>query len=190
MSARLVASARRATVPKLALEGHVSRRAAALPHALDTMRQALNSLLRGGRSRLNLSLNGQPNKSLEMTANSAAFIRKTPCLMRFIAASQFQRSAALIEYERQAQDLPPACGARLHSVQWQPDGSRCAAALPPTLDTARRALNNPFRGGRPALRRFNHGQPNKSLEMTGMSVNVIRRVGGFLQSFPASQFRR
>jgi hypothetical protein len=66
----------------------------------------------------------------------------------------------------------------------------CTAALPLPLDTARRVLNNSPQGGQRVLRRFNHGQPNKSLEMTGWSVNVIRKIGSRLQFLPASQFQR
>jgi hypothetical protein len=65
-----------------------------------------------------------------------------------------------------------------------------AAALPPILDTARRTLNHSLQGGRRTLRNVNQGQPNKSLEMTGMSVDVIRKIGCLLQFFPASQFQR
>jgi hypothetical protein len=34
------------------------------------------------------------------------------------------------------------------------------------------------------------GEHNKSLEMTGMSANVIRKIEGLIHYFPASQFQR
>jgi len=64
------------------------------------------------------------------------------------------------------------------------------AALPPTLDSARRALNNSSGGGCRALRNFNRGQPNNGMHPTGHSMDVMRKVECLFQCFPAGDAGR
>jgi hypothetical protein len=78
-------------LPLLKLRHCLCGRAAALRRMLEVARRGLNSSGRGGLPTLNHFYQGQPNKSLEMTAISAAVMRETPCLSRFVAASQFRR---------------------------------------------------------------------------------------------------
>jgi len=62
---------------------------------------------------------------------------------------------------------------------------RRAAALPRPLDSAKRALNNSFRGGRQALRNSNDGQPNNGMHPTANSVALIRETPA-IQRFVAA----
>ena len=79
--------------------------AAALRGLLDAMRRTLNHFCQGGRRALPRSGNGQPNKSLERSGNSVAFIRETWMLVTIFAARSIPALGAclcrtIIVYER------------------------------------------------------------------------------------------
>ena len=88
----------------------------------------------------------QPNKSLEPTANQrASHPQDLGGWLVECAAAQFRRSAARVEVENSAADLPHARGARLFSFQLNDFLARCDAALRGIFDAASRSLSGSFR---------------------------------------------
>jgi hypothetical protein len=114
--------------------------------------------------------------SLDASVNASRRVMPGVRLLRV----EFERHARLVAFAQRAAARSPVDGSR---------PSR-AAALPLTLDIARGTLNHSFRGGWRTLNNFKHGQPNIGMHPTGQSDNVIRKVGGLCQCFPAGDAGR